>query len=1361
MTDLQTADLVDLSTAAFGRVVGAAKYESGLNSTQHRSDQLVVNRFEDRNVLQRIVWGVRSAIGDLFRKGEHDLKRDEITFRMMGQEFFNRVRPELVAVAQEVEGVEVRRDLTRAHEIMTELGEVLNRSALNVMEREALKTYAKALLNLEPQVTTADAYRARINATLEEATDSQYEKVREDAKFRWRGVFSNLAASSLSKATSVFLSPLAGPLLGIFGVAAVETYFQREVKIRAEEGSLKAKTNQLSRALNKEIDAFYSNEGREPLSPGIPSDPQARSPMQRLRDAIHLLDNSSALSDEDKAKRFNNVSDAAHFVLENAAKIEALKGGRGQLSIVTAERYNLLKQDILELVGHLERLGVVTGPINGDYPAQINLAIAGLKERFKLGGNLDERAREDVVNVDRRNAFLSTYDFVSKINQQERVSVDLIRVEKLREIRAEATDMKWLVSKFAWNSVSSALAVLGAGARAVAESEAFRGTHMIGVDQKEFTQLGSYLETNAAKVFGQATGLNRWGLPGKMISDSCGGIIKDASHFYFDWMNGESAWSSLFDGNRDLYYGGLWEAPKPSAPGVTLTQNVNDLLSLHQHQPVIRGELEEIAKRGFSFAREFDFNREGLSPSLHNAIDFVSWMVAGATWGAAGLIGVRDAQVKNKTEVLYRHGRGFATPYFEQRAIPEVGAAQAPPVQQVQPPQPPNPDPNAQVAPNIIAFAAVAGNAPVRALSGVSFIRNNEIFEGREPWELSIHQNSEREVQPQDAPRVEVDAEFLKRMGYFTGLRRNHPIAWSGTVERVGNTYKIRDLSIPTQESCPEMVKTEVSALGVGEGSVVGRTDTLGGASIGDDQLAISAISGTGRYHVRMRANVAGELVIDVFDGEGGSVFYNVPWEATGDQEVTDFEALEEDLDNRTELKRSPRLEMLERYEELISQETPLREGILDLSHLGDDVEVIVIGDIRNDWENVRKILDFDDNRQRLENNKLVLVFAGEINKPASTDPADLEKSLNDCYHYMKLKTERTTGVYRTATRYDLLPVAIPGAMPLPGNDEAAAWRQHVLSTEGLGDDYLDKFDSAWVANSASRVQLEGTLRNPFVDIHEQWLHDYDQSSGGYLSRPDVLAYVSLKKFRGQREDPVEMIAVDLVHVESEERDREEERAVDFGVRGGAPVTHSIDFAELEELSRISGAGGHTRGETLLATSTAVPPESAPKVSISKRALDEIGYITGRAVGHEVGWMFKVDKESELEFLVSDILLLAQEARTNWVGPLQTEEEQIMMCGTHQSTGRWNFAHSHDETETTPSRIDDQTFIWESNLPLTNYSLRMITNRRGELRIDLKLDDKVYLDVPWTRVDDRRAARYMSLSAQFEERVTVLAGAHV
>lgn len=647
MVHLNSANTLDLSVAAFGRIVGAAKYESGVAIGP---DPLVASQFgTPSHPVHRIVWGVRAAIGDFFRDPVgQDLKRDEITFQMMGENFFKEVQAELRDVVNEVtDPTRQRPDVVRAERIVRELQGMLSRSSLNTAEQEALTKYAKAVLNTEPRLTDSNAYRARIIGTLEVATDAQYEKIRDDGKFRWRGFFSNMVVSAVSKSASILISPLLSPIAGVFGVAAVETALQQYSKRRMEEKGLETKTNHLSKALNQEIDAFYS-PGPNSLPHGLTNDP--RAPLQRLKDATTALNPiDPALSEEDKAKVFNQASDAARFLLENARNLDELVRGDAKLSIVTAERYALLKQEIREQIDALKDAHVIIGVTATDYSDLLREAIGGLQEKYQNGPTIDTRTRTDVAGVDAVN-YHSTYAFVDKIRDAERVKIERFTKNKLRGIRHEATSIDACVSKFAWNSVSSALAVLGAGMKAIADADTFAGPHMIGVNNKGMMQLEFYLRENAADAFGMATGLDKLGVTGRMISDSCGGMAHHFVKFYTEFVNGPLAWD---------------ETLKPTSA----VRPIKDLLDEAYKHTYIPGELREIAKNGLHHACQINFD-EKFGAVLSDALQFAGWWLRAGSWlGAAGAVAIAGQQ-RNSKDHRFLHTGGYATPAFATRPLP-------------------------------------------------------------------------------------------------------------------------------------------------------------------------------------------------------------------------------------------------------------------------------------------------------------------------------------------------------------------------------------------------------------------------------------------------------------------------------------------------------------------------------------------------------------------------------------------------------------------------------------------------------------------------------------------------------------------
>lgn len=345
--------------------------------------------------------------------------------------------------------------------------------------------------------------------------------------------------------------------------------------------------------------------------------------------------------------------------------------GQARLSIVTAERLELLRKELEEQVIRLKAHGVTTGGDPSNPSRFLYDAIHGLQRKDQDGtaharGDLNEEYRE-------------IYSFVDELRGTEAAAIGAFSEAKLKEIRADAFSIGSMAKRFAVNTISSTLAVFGAGARAVANSEAFQGVHAIAVEDNVM-ELGEYLDRKSGEAFASATGLDKLGPAGKAIADACGGSIQDLVKFHFEWVHGKKAWNHMFnattnvDGSRifDPIDKTVYEVIPLDAQKHFNTHGINRHLQIDRliegfqdkSSPIYQ-ELLNIREANYTHGRLFDFTREGFRPTLHAAIEFASWTAARIADFGAGAAVLAGARTKNETDLKYQHPAGFRPPLFE------------------------------------------------------------------------------------------------------------------------------------------------------------------------------------------------------------------------------------------------------------------------------------------------------------------------------------------------------------------------------------------------------------------------------------------------------------------------------------------------------------------------------------------------------------------------------------------------------------------------------------------------------------------------------------------------------------------------
>jgi len=664
----------DLAIAVFTRAFGSALFESGakvpndaaMTTNSVISAENTTSMSKDLNIAQRLHLGFRAMLADankgVFGKGEYTIERDLNTLRMTDVTIFRELRAELKQITEDIARNEpgVEREGNRA--LMRRFQEVLGRSNMDDKEAEALTKVLETVLRVGSKANLqGDQYREELQRLYSGGQfDTQYEKVREDAKHRWVAFYQNLAISSASKALAIVSAPIGGFLAATFGVAAVETAGQGMTKWNMENQSLSKKIRDLDSALNKELQGFDTVDPKNVINPkplldglnGRPLqanqsyDPAGADPLQRAlapkdayaaalsahraAESIHAS-NPSEASSQALDQAWNSLARSAFLYVSNADRVKNLLETGGKLSMATRQRYEEVQETADSIVNQLKVLH------RARFGEEFTRETFCQALQYSSSAGTPSLVREDPMVVHA--------DFVSRVHEEERGNLESFKEAKIKEVRDQVLDWKRNVAQFTLNSFGNAMAIFSAGIRAIPDTDALRGTQAIPVVDR-FMKLEDYISEHATKTFNRVTGLDKFmpfelgdaigGAVGKRYAELTswtGHLLHQTSKSGFDLLSVADKWDSFNE---------IWDKTSPQ---------VGDFLEGRT-------------------ARNFHFSAG--EQTMQKACE----LVANAGKAGAGFLAAVSSLVASRvdrtTHSTYRFQQGFLPPVFvdEQRTPP-------------------------------------------------------------------------------------------------------------------------------------------------------------------------------------------------------------------------------------------------------------------------------------------------------------------------------------------------------------------------------------------------------------------------------------------------------------------------------------------------------------------------------------------------------------------------------------------------------------------------------------------------------------------------------------------------------------------
>jgi hypothetical protein len=656
-----------LSMALMARAFGSAKMEMGAGG---EDGQIADNRESINagwNVLRRAKLGLQ-AMGSMFHLNkDNNVNRDAGTLDMMDGKTFKEM--EQLGKAHRENDSELLTELRTS--ITDRLNEVLARNTtLSENEKANIRDIAALAM---------DGDKDRQSRTYKELNDSQFEKTRTDSEKRWWHGALNAGITAGSKLVTVATAPFTAGVGGIALGSSVELLGLRTSTFAMEKAAVDIKKGQLKAALNRELEAFVSIDPRndphhdrsygetqlahEHQANKVYSKEQANQnntvPLVRhFQESMDLAERDNASVDEKL-----DALRAGRMLLANANRIESLKtSGEGTLSAAnygTYEKVMQAREDAYERIKKLDIMG----------PHEADLGKEGLVVRIdkKLAGLSSDNNDADPTNA---NNEVCKAMFVDAIRASEEAKLEGFSEDALKNIRAEMRKPQKIVLGAVGAVAGNTAALLTVGVDAIGRSEAFQGTHAVGVEKlgspenpEYYMKLSEYVKENASQAFQERTGLSEG------ISDAVASGYTELTNYFsihhgtLDQFNDRFAATAKDNLGRPIYdaqgNAQLLSQAQLDAKGTEAVKRFFsvDSIPAGESDSFIK-EVAGLKERGFEFARGYDFDAHarvhqgaiGIAKNIVGAATTLA-TVGQAVWATGGLKVEAESEFKFQRRV--------------------------------------------------------------------------------------------------------------------------------------------------------------------------------------------------------------------------------------------------------------------------------------------------------------------------------------------------------------------------------------------------------------------------------------------------------------------------------------------------------------------------------------------------------------------------------------------------------------------------------------------------------------------------------------------------------------------------------------